>query len=100
MRAAIIPSDRVVVIDGQAYSNIDMSSIDPAIHAVQWYDTWGEVEFVSQFIPAHKETGAEDPENPGTYFAIDVPAQTVKPTNQIIDSLEPYQTVIALATGG
>lgn len=44
MRVTIIPSDSVVTIDGVSFSNIDMSGLDPAIHAVQWYENHGEVE--------------------------------------------------------
>ena len=45
MRVSIIPRDGVVSIDGEAYSGIDLSSMDPTIHAVQWYDTAGEIEW-------------------------------------------------------
>lgn len=45
MRLTIIPEDGMVKIDGTAAFGIDMTGIDPAIHAVQWYDTHGEVEW-------------------------------------------------------
>jgi hypothetical protein len=44
MRVTIIPSDGLVSIDGEGFSDIDLSSIDPSVHAVQWYDTEGEIE--------------------------------------------------------
>jgi len=44
MRITIIPSDGRVNIDGKSYGGIDLSFIDPNIHAIQWYDTEGEVE--------------------------------------------------------
>lgn len=44
MRITIIPSDSRVAINGVGYDGINLSSIDPSIHAVQWYDTDGEVE--------------------------------------------------------
>lgn len=44
MRITIIPEDGRVVVDGEAYGGIDLSSIDPTIHAVQWFDTEGEIE--------------------------------------------------------
>jgi hypothetical protein len=44
MRVTIIPEDGFVSIDGEGYVDLDLSSIDPAIHAVQWYGTEGEVE--------------------------------------------------------
>lgn len=44
MRVTIIPEDKFVAKDGVGYDNLDFT-IDPAIHAVQWYDTWGEIEY-------------------------------------------------------
>ena len=44
MRVVIIPSDGVVSIDGVSFNNIDLSSINQSIHAVQWYGSDGEVE--------------------------------------------------------
>lgn len=44
MRITVVPSDGRVNIDGEGYSDIDLSFLDPAIHAIQWYDTEGEVE--------------------------------------------------------
>lgn len=38
----IVPSDSVVVIDGQAASGVDMTGIDPTIHAIQWYGLLNE----------------------------------------------------------
>lgn len=47
MRLIIIPSDKFISIDGQGLLDIeqDLSWIPPDVHAVQWYDTWGEVEY-------------------------------------------------------
>lgn len=44
MRVTIIPDDKVVTINEESYSNLDLSFIDPFVHAVQWYDTHGEIE--------------------------------------------------------
>jgi hypothetical protein len=50
MRLTIIPSDRSIYVDGNGYTNLDLDWIPEIdgkkIHAVQWYDTWGEIEFV------------------------------------------------------
>lgn len=43
MRVTIIPSDGIVIVDGVTKSPIDLSFMSD-IHAVQWYDTWGEIE--------------------------------------------------------
>jgi hypothetical protein len=47
MRLTIIPSDKAIGIDGEFFSKIgeDLSWIPSNIHAIQWYDTWGEVEY-------------------------------------------------------
>jgi hypothetical protein len=47
MRLTIIPSDKYIAIDNNGLLQIqqDLSWIPSNIHAVQWYDTWGEVEY-------------------------------------------------------
>jgi len=47
MRLTIIPIDKKINIDGENLSPIqqDLSWIPENIHAVQWYDTHGEIEF-------------------------------------------------------
>lgn len=44
MKVTILPDDKSVSIDGEGYSNLDLSFIDADIHAVQWYETYGEIE--------------------------------------------------------
>ena len=44
MRVTIVPSDGLITVDGESFTNIDMSSVDSSIHAVQWYETYGEIE--------------------------------------------------------
>jgi hypothetical protein len=45
MRVTIIPSDNIVAVDGKVF-RVDCSSIDPDIHAVQWYGALGgEIEY-------------------------------------------------------
>jgi predicted O-linked N-acetylglucosamine transferase (SPINDLY family) len=47
MRLTIISSDKFISIDGQGLLDIeqDLSWIPSNVRAVQWYDTWGEVEY-------------------------------------------------------
>jgi hypothetical protein len=47
MRITIVPEDKTIGIDGEFILNMsqDISWIDSNIHAVQWYDTWGEIEY-------------------------------------------------------
>lgn len=44
MRVTILPDDNSVSVDGEGYSGLDLSFMNADIHAVQWYDTHGEVE--------------------------------------------------------
>jgi len=50
MRLTIIPSDGSVYVDGSGYTNLDLTWIPEIdgkkVHAVQWLDGEGEVEFV------------------------------------------------------
>ena len=47
MRLTIIPIDKSIIIDNIGFNNIDddFSWIPSDVHAVQWYDTWGEIEY-------------------------------------------------------
>lgn len=45
MRLIIVPKDGFVSVDGEGYMNLDLSSLDSDIHAVQWYETEGEIEW-------------------------------------------------------
>lgn len=44
MRATIIPSDQFCSVDGVGFNAVNMESVAPEVHAVQWYGTRGEVE--------------------------------------------------------
>jgi hypothetical protein len=45
-RVTIVPSDGVCIVDGATASGIDMTSLPADLHAVQWYGTWGEEEYI------------------------------------------------------
>ena len=45
MRVTIVKVDNKVRKDGQSH-NIDLSDLDENIHAIQWYGSSGEVEYV------------------------------------------------------
>jgi hypothetical protein len=49
MKLTIIPSDKKVGVNGLTFSDINLSScaIPTNIHALQWYETEGEVEFTN-----------------------------------------------------
>lgn len=57
MRLTIIPDDKKVGIDGVFFANLDLSTcgIPENIHALQWYETEGEVEFSGKPKPLNEE---------------------------------------------
>lgn len=58
MRVTIVPDDNSVTVDGVRYGGLDLSFMSVDIHAVQWYDTHGEIE---RKDPATKKmTGNEE----------------------------------------
>lgn len=50
MKLTIIPADNFIYVDGTGYGNIDLTWVpnidDKKVHAVQWLDDEGEIEFV------------------------------------------------------
>lgn len=44
MRLTLIRTDGFISIDGVGY-NVDLSTIDQTIHALQWYEDQGEIEY-------------------------------------------------------
>jgi hypothetical protein len=52
MRLTIIPTDGAIYFDGVTYINLDLSAcgIPNNIHAFQWYDTYGEIEYKRTII--------------------------------------------------
>lgn len=47
MKVTIIPADGAVYKDGVCVSNLDLSFAPQDVHALQWLDTKGWVEFVT-----------------------------------------------------
>lgn len=46
MKLVIIPVDGAVYVDGVSYSSLNLSMCPSNVHALQWKDTAGWVEFV------------------------------------------------------
>ena len=44
-RLTIIPSDSAVYVDEMVYFNLDLSFIDSNVHALQWRDGAGWIEY-------------------------------------------------------
>lgn len=49
-----IVSSGVIKIDNIAYQDFDMSSLDPSINAIQWWDTAGEIEIKDVNAPTNR----------------------------------------------
>ena len=47
MRLTIIRDDKLVSKDNESYSGLDISYIPETVHALQWYETSGEIEYKS-----------------------------------------------------
>lgn len=69
MKVTIVPADNSVSIDGVGLGELDLSFMDASVHAVQWYETHGEIEI-------------KDP----------VTGRMVE--NRVITSIEPFQPAI------
>ena len=56
MRITVIPSDGYIGVgtndkDKLGFFKLDMTDLNQDIHAIQWYDTWGEVEWAGHAQP-------------------------------------------------
>ena len=49
MKLSIIPSDGTVCKDGVCHIKLNLEGIPSNVHALQWYDSYGEIEFPSVF---------------------------------------------------
>jgi hypothetical protein len=53
MRVSVVIDDNFVAIDGRGFV-VDCSMLDRELHAIQWYDDFGEIEFRSRWIKEEK----------------------------------------------
>lgn len=51
MRLTIIRDMGLVHVDGRGHDELDLSSVPADVHAVQWYGSNGEIEYVSNDVP-------------------------------------------------
>lgn len=72
MKLTIVADDQSVGVDGEFFSPLDLSQLNPTIHAVQWYGEYGEIEYKTVFI-----NGA-----------------LTKPQNQLITDTAPFQFAV------
>lgn len=56
MRLTIIPSDSAVYIDEVMYSSLGMASVPDNVHALQWFDVDGWIEYKSNDVPNEQIT--------------------------------------------
>lgn len=55
MRITVIPADRWIRRDDEAANLPDWPFNDAAIHAIQWYDTEGEIEYKGRPKPPNED---------------------------------------------
>ena len=72
MRVTIIADDKRVGVNNEFFEPVELSQLDPTIHAVQWYGEYGEVEYKTFF-----ENGV-----------------IVRAANTIITDITPYQFAV------
>ena len=72
MKLTIVADDQCIGVDGEFLAPFDLAQLDPAIHALQWYGEYGEIEFKTVFA-----NGA-----------------LAKPQNQLITDITPFQFAV------
>jgi hypothetical protein len=72
MRLTIVADDGAVGVEGEYFAGLDLSPLDPTVHAVQWYGEYGEVEF----------------------RAVLQDGKPFHPENQYITDVSPYQFAV------
>lgn len=45
MRITIVADDNLVIVDGVSAYGVDLSGLDPTVHAVQWDGARGDIEY-------------------------------------------------------
>lgn len=64
MKITVIPNDGAVYKDGVSFSDLDLSCAPEDVHALQWFDTKGWIEFKLD----------EDFNKPGNQIITELPA--------------------------
>lgn len=54
MRVTIVPSDKFIRKDNNFLNLPEWNFNDSNIHAIQWYDTWGEIEYTGNPKPLNE----------------------------------------------
>jgi hypothetical protein len=68
MRVSVAIEDNVVAVDGRGF-RVDCSGLDREIHAIQWYDTYGEIEYRSRWLPKEKRWDRKPNEHFDDFFS-------------------------------
>jgi len=73
MKVTIVRSDNTVIVDGERHE-VDCSKLPADVHAIQWDDVRGEIEYASRTCVAC--------------------GQNHKPANAVITDMAPYSTLL------
>lgn len=93
MRLTIIRNDGFVSVNNEGFSDLDLSFMDSDIHAVQWYETEGEVERrdTRGRITANEEITSIEPFQP----ALDLWQVTKTATQQAQQAQQAQEALLA-----
>jgi hypothetical protein len=64
MRLTIIPIDGAVYVDGVCFSGLLLEGIPSDVHALQWFDTKGWIEYSTNPFSSEKKPNEEIEELP------------------------------------
>jgi hypothetical protein len=96
MRLTIIRADGAVYKDGFSYAGLDLSDVPANVHALQWYETEGEVEFSGRPKPQN-EVISELPEWATTAITKWDEAKTAQEAAIVAAANQPQTTGTQLA---
>jgi hypothetical protein len=88
MRVTIVTENNQVKVDDGQMRYVDVSALPDDVHAIQWYDTFGEIEYKSYFVdaPVLDPHGFEP-----TGETVKVPHRKI---NEVITDFGPYQKYV------
>jgi len=73
MQITVINQDKTIGLEGEFYSGLNLG-LSNDIHAIQWYGTWGEIEYTRTLVDG----------------------KPFKPENTTITDFTPYEYLISI----
>lgn len=92
MRATIIPADGFCALEGVGFNGVDMTSVAPEVHAVQWYGTFGEVEVQDPLTG--KMVGNEEIDSLNEYQAVLESYWAIRSSSEAVEQEEIEENTV------